>query len=255
MTDKLTHIHDRVYCCRSGSAADTQVRLIRKSPPPTSLPPYLNPLRPSPTSFITTPNFMQRNMTPARPCTRSRPSSSRSVMKTRIVSLRESLWPGGTTSRADRCIIFRSEAGSLGSRGRLAVSFARTATDVVQRAEMMASLGSGSTYVYGYCDATYKEGMTEEETVNFVKNSKSASSRLCSNACPESLCRVLFSSFTRHGPRRLFRRLHPNVRDQKGRRSTDLCTRERTAKVSPFHIPLISHGLIGFLTGSGKAPS
>lgn len=25
VTDKLTHIHDRVYCCRSGSAADTQV--------------------------------------------------------------------------------------------------------------------------------------------------------------------------------------------------------------------------------------
>lgn len=24
MTDKLTHLHDRVYCCRSGSAADTQ---------------------------------------------------------------------------------------------------------------------------------------------------------------------------------------------------------------------------------------
>lgn len=24
VTDKLTHIHDRVYCCRSGSAADTQ---------------------------------------------------------------------------------------------------------------------------------------------------------------------------------------------------------------------------------------
>lgn len=24
MTDKLTHVHDRIYCCRSGSAADTQ---------------------------------------------------------------------------------------------------------------------------------------------------------------------------------------------------------------------------------------
>lgn len=24
MTDKLTHISDRIYCCRSGSAADTQ---------------------------------------------------------------------------------------------------------------------------------------------------------------------------------------------------------------------------------------
>jgi hypothetical protein len=32
--------------------------------------------------------------------------------------------------------------------------------------------GSGSTYVYGYCDATYKDKMNEEETVTFVKNSK-----------------------------------------------------------------------------------
>lgn len=27
VTDKLTYLHERVYCCRSGSAADTQVRL------------------------------------------------------------------------------------------------------------------------------------------------------------------------------------------------------------------------------------
>jgi 20S proteasome subunit beta 1 len=32
--------------------------------------------------------------------------------------------------------------------------------------------GSGSTYVYGYCDATYKEGWGRDETVQFVKNSK-----------------------------------------------------------------------------------
>lgn len=32
--------------------------------------------------------------------------------------------------------------------------------------------GSGSTYVYGYCDATYQEGWGRDETVNFVKNSK-----------------------------------------------------------------------------------
>ena len=31
--------------------------------------------------------------------------------------------------------------------------------------------GSGSTYVYGYCDATYKEGWDRDQTVEFVKNS------------------------------------------------------------------------------------
>ena len=30
--------------------------------------------------------------------------------------------------------------------------------------------GSGSTYIYGYCDAHYKKGMTKEECVEFVKN-------------------------------------------------------------------------------------
>ena len=29
--------------------------------------------------------------------------------------------------------------------------------------------GSGSTYIYGYCDAHWKEGMEEAEAVSFVK--------------------------------------------------------------------------------------
>lgn len=30
--------------------------------------------------------------------------------------------------------------------------------------------GSGSTYIYGYCDATFQEGWGKEETVDFVRN-------------------------------------------------------------------------------------
>lgn len=37
--------------------------------------------------------------------------------------------------------------------------------------------GSGSTYIYGYCDATYQEGWGQDETVQFVRN----------GACPCSL--------------------------------------------------------------------
>src|SRR5690606_30115483 len=29
--------------------------------------------------------------------------------------------------------------------------------------------GSGSTYIYGYCDANWKDDMTEEEAISFVK--------------------------------------------------------------------------------------
>ena len=34
-------------------------------------------------------------------------------------------------------------------------------------------LGSGSTYIYGYCDAHFKQGMTKEECIEFVKTCKS----------------------------------------------------------------------------------
>jgi hypothetical protein len=32
--------------------------------------------------------------------------------------------------------------------------------------------GSGSTYIYGHCDATFKEGMTKDECYKFVANGK-----------------------------------------------------------------------------------
>ena len=32
--------------------------------------------------------------------------------------------------------------------------------------------GSGSSYVYGYVDANYKKGMTKDECIEFVMNSK-----------------------------------------------------------------------------------
>ena len=32
--------------------------------------------------------------------------------------------------------------------------------------------GSGSTYIYGHCDATYKRNMTKEECYRFVANGK-----------------------------------------------------------------------------------
>ena len=31
-------------------------------------------------------------------------------------------------------------------------------------------VGSGSTYIYGHCDATYKPGMTKEQCFTFVSN-------------------------------------------------------------------------------------
>jgi 20S proteasome subunit beta 1 len=42
--------------------------------------------------------------------------------------------------------------------------------------------GSGSTYIYGYCDANFKEKMTRDEAVGFVKN------------CTPLLCFVLMGA-------------------------------------------------------------
>jgi 20S proteasome subunit beta 1 len=33
--------------------------------------------------------------------------------------------------------------------------------------------GSGSTYIYGYCDSVWKDDMSQEEAVTFVKNALS----------------------------------------------------------------------------------
>lgn len=34
-----------------------------------------------------------------------------------------------------------------------------------------AIAGSGSTFIYGYCDQNFKKGMTKEEAIQFVKTS------------------------------------------------------------------------------------
>lgn len=36
-----------------------------------------------------------------------------------------------------------------------------------------AIAGSGSTFIYGYCDKNFRENMTKEQTINFMKNSLS----------------------------------------------------------------------------------
>lgn len=75
--------------------------------------------------------------------------------------------------------------------------------------------GSGSTYVYGYCDATYKEGWGRDETVNFVKNSAYSVIDLVRPVL------IIFisapSSRTRNVSRWFIWRGHPYVRNYRGR--------------------------------------
>ena len=74
----------------------------------------------------------------------------------------------------------------------------------------MGFIGSGSTYVYGYCDATYKDGMSKEETIEFVKNSESTLLQVVDHPL------TVFESFgTRNVQGRFIGRCHPYVCDHR----------------------------------------
>ena len=73
--------------------------------------------------------------------------------------------------------------------------------------------GSGSTYVYGYCDATYKEGWDRDQTVEFVKNSAFLKSLSCPTDC---LLSDTISSLARYVSRRFIWRCHPHVCHHRG---------------------------------------
>ncbi|KAH9938536.1 nucleophile aminohydrolase [Fomitopsis serialis] len=119
VTDKLTHVHDRIYCCRSGSAADTQ-----------AIADYVH-------------YYLQlyAQMHGERPPVHT------------AASVFEKF-----------CIIvagWDKEAGPSVYNIPLGGGLFR---------QPWAIGGSGSTYVYGYCDATYQDGWGRDETVEFVKN-------------------------------------------------------------------------------------
>jgi len=132
VSDKLTHVHDRIYCCRSGSAADTQavsdyVRhyLYQHSLQVDRLP----TVKAAATLFrnICYPN--KEGLMASIICAGWDPVDGGSVYCLPL---------GGTCVKQPYCIG-----------------------------------GSGSTYIYGLCDATYKKDMSKDECVGFVKKALS----------------------------------------------------------------------------------
>ncbi|OCF35461.1 20S proteasome subunit beta 1 [Kwoniella heveanensis BCC8398] len=148
VTDKLTHIHDRIYCCRSGSAADTQAvadvvhqhaqvyTSVYGSAPPVA--------------------------------------TAAALFEKMCYDNKDQLSAGIIVAGWDK------EAGGSVYNIPLGGGMFQ---------QPWAIGGSGSTYVYGYCDATYREGWNEEETVQFVKNtlalamSRDGSSGGCIRMC------------------------------------------------------------------------
>ncbi|EJD53478.1 20S proteasome subunit [Auricularia subglabra TFB-10046 SS5] len=129
VTDKLTHVHDRIYCCRSGSAADTQAvaDIVHY---------YLQ-------------MFAQQAGEP--------PSVhvAATLFNKMCYENKDNLLAGIIVAGWDKEVgasVYNIPVGGGLFRQPWAIG------------------GSGSTYVYGYCDATYRDNMTQEETIQFVKN-------------------------------------------------------------------------------------
>jgi 20S proteasome subunit beta 1 len=131
-SDKLTPIHDKIYCCRSGAAADTQAIADYVTW-------FLNmhavELGEEP-QVVTAANLFKQLCY----------ANKNHIMAAIIV---------GGYDKQNRGSVYSIPLG--GSLVR----------------EPWAIGGSGSSYIYGYCDSNYKSDMTKEEALTFVQNALS----------------------------------------------------------------------------------
>ncbi|AGO09819.1 AaceriAAL172Cp [[Ashbya] aceris (nom. inval.)] len=131
VTDKLTRVHDRIWCCRSGSAADTQAvaDMVQH---------YLE---------LYTMQYGEPSA-----------STAASLFSTICYENKDHLTAGIIVAGYDDKN--KGEVYSIPLGGS------------VHKAPY-AIAGSGSTFIYGYCDKHFREDMSKEETIDFMKHSLS----------------------------------------------------------------------------------
>lgn len=127
VSDKLTKVSDKIYCCRSGSAADTQAVADIVS--------YrLNLFQ------------MENNQEPTV-------HAAANVFRDICYNYREQLMAGIICAGWDERNggqVYCIPLGGMLMREPVTIG------------------GSGSSYIYGYVDSTFKKGMTEDQCVEFV---------------------------------------------------------------------------------------
>ncbi|KAI8075411.1 proteasome subunit beta type-6 [Gilbertella persicaria] len=130
VTDKLTKVHDTIYCCRSGSAADTQAvaDIVHY---------YLQ---------MYTVNENEA------PSVRTASALFQELCYQNKDNLSAGIIVAGWDKKEGPAVYNIPLGGSL-------------------HKQPFAIGGSGSTYIYGYCDATYRDDMSREECIEFVKHS------------------------------------------------------------------------------------
>lgn len=128
-SDKLTPLSKSIYCCRSGSAADTQAlaAMVRSQ-----LESHSVQLGRAPTVKTAATLFQ-------RLCYENKDKLSASILVAGFDEIN-----GG--------VVYSLPLGGALVQQNYAIS------------------GSGSTFIYGFCDANYRENMSEEEALKFVKN-------------------------------------------------------------------------------------
>ena len=127
-TDKLTHISDRIFCCRSGSAADTQA-----------------------ISDIVRVRMSQMELELGR---KPQVLTAATMFQSLCYEYKEQLTAGIICAGWDEV-----NGGSVYS--------IPVGGSMVKMPYAIG--GSGSAYIYGYCDANWREGMTREESLQFVR--------------------------------------------------------------------------------------
>jgi len=128
VTDKLTQIHDTIWCCRSGSAADTQAVA----------------------DIVQYHLGMYGIMNDERPTTQTAAAIFQELCYDNKDQLSAGLIIAGWDPKHGGQVYSIPLGGSL-------------------HKQSYAIGGSGSTYIYGYCDEKWREGMTEQEGIEFVK--------------------------------------------------------------------------------------
>ncbi|KNC83357.1 proteasome subunit beta type-6 [Sphaeroforma arctica JP610] len=129
VTDKLTMISDKIYCCRSGSAADTQAvaNYVQY---------YLNI------------HAVELGEDPLV-------NTAANMFKSICYNNRDNLMAGIICAGWDKTNggqVYTLPLGGMKVRQPFSIG------------------GSGSSYIYGFCDANFKEGMTREECEVFAAN-------------------------------------------------------------------------------------
>ncbi|ORZ38718.1 proteasome subunit beta type-6 [Catenaria anguillulae PL171] len=129
VTDKLTMVHDRVYCCRSGSAADTQAVA----------------------DIVHYYCQMYSVQNGEAPPVKVVASMFQDICYQNKDNLMAGIICAGWDKHNGGTVYSIPLGGSL-------------------HRQPFAIGGSGSSYIYGYCDAAYQDGMSAQQCIDFTKN-------------------------------------------------------------------------------------